>query len=175
MWGSTQIALIKCYIHLFRLKSLPIQGAKTSTTEPPIAPPVSEEEDEEEEEEEEDEDEDDDDELPPVIAPRPEHTKSVSPGAAGSSNHSAAVITVHSDSSGADLHALRHGPTKAPRPGQRGVNSTRVAGSAWQHLQHDVPPHRPAEEEVQDDRWGDPGKTQYVFKDLQHNGILFLT
>ncbi|XP_008425969.1 serine/threonine-protein kinase PAK 3 isoform X2 [Poecilia latipinna] len=53
-------------------------GAKTSTTEPPIAPPVSEEEDEEEEEEEEeDEDEDDDDELPPVIAPRPEHTKSI--------------------------------------------------------------------------------------------------
>uniref|UniRef100_A0A6Q2ZNU8 non-specific serine/threonine protein kinase n=1 Tax=Esox lucius TaxID=8010 RepID=A0A6Q2ZNU8_ESOLU len=39
------------------------------------APPVSEEEDEEEEEEEEEED--DDDELPPVIAPRPEHTKSV--------------------------------------------------------------------------------------------------
>ncbi|XP_028278113.1 serine/threonine-protein kinase PAK 3 isoform X4 [Parambassis ranga] len=53
-------------------------GAKTSSTEPPIAPPVSEEEDEEEEEEEEeDEDEDDDDELPPVIAPRPEHTKSI--------------------------------------------------------------------------------------------------
>uniref|UniRef100_A0AAQ5XCR5 non-specific serine/threonine protein kinase n=1 Tax=Amphiprion ocellaris TaxID=80972 RepID=A0AAQ5XCR5_AMPOC len=45
---------------------------------PPIAPPVSEEEDEEEEEEEEEEeDEDDDDELPPVIAPRPEHTKSI--------------------------------------------------------------------------------------------------
>ncbi|XP_072230743.1 serine/threonine-protein kinase PAK 3 isoform X3 [Leuresthes tenuis] len=55
-----------------------IQGAKTSSTEPPIAPPVSEEEDEEEEEEEEEEeDEDDDDELPPVIAPRPEHTKSI--------------------------------------------------------------------------------------------------
>uniref|UniRef100_A0A668W1I8 non-specific serine/threonine protein kinase n=1 Tax=Oreochromis aureus TaxID=47969 RepID=A0A668W1I8_OREAU len=55
-----------------------IAGAKTSTTEPPIAPPVSEEEDEEEEEEEEEEDdEDDDDELPPVIAPRPEHTKSI--------------------------------------------------------------------------------------------------
>uniref|UniRef100_A0A3P8Q6M8 non-specific serine/threonine protein kinase n=1 Tax=Astatotilapia calliptera TaxID=8154 RepID=A0A3P8Q6M8_ASTCA len=37
-----------------------------------------EEEDEEEEEEEEEEDEeDDDDELPPVIAPRPEHTKSI--------------------------------------------------------------------------------------------------
>uniref|UniRef100_A0A3Q0S661 non-specific serine/threonine protein kinase n=1 Tax=Amphilophus citrinellus TaxID=61819 RepID=A0A3Q0S661_AMPCI len=54
------------------------KGAKTSTTEPPIAPPVSEEEDEEEEEEEEEEeDEDDDDELPPVIAPRPEHTKSI--------------------------------------------------------------------------------------------------
>ncbi|XP_034034427.1 serine/threonine-protein kinase PAK 3 isoform X2 [Thalassophryne amazonica] len=50
-------------------------GAKTSSTEPPIANPVSEEEDEEEEEEEEDED--DDDELPPVIAPRPEHTKSI--------------------------------------------------------------------------------------------------
>lgn len=40
---------------------------------------MSEEEDEEEEdEEEEDEEEDDEDELPPVIAPRPEHTKSVS-------------------------------------------------------------------------------------------------
>ncbi|XP_028839080.1 serine/threonine-protein kinase PAK 3 isoform X2 [Denticeps clupeoides] len=50
-------------------------GAKTAS-EPPIAPPVSEEEDEEEEEEEEEE-EDDDDELPPVIAPRPEHTKSI--------------------------------------------------------------------------------------------------
>ncbi|XP_077361751.1 serine/threonine-protein kinase PAK 3 isoform X4 [Festucalex cinctus] len=55
-----------------------LQGAKTSTSEPPIAPPVSEEEDEEEEEEEEEEEgEDDDDELPPVIAPRPEHTKSI--------------------------------------------------------------------------------------------------
>uniref|UniRef100_A0A672ZKM1 non-specific serine/threonine protein kinase n=1 Tax=Sphaeramia orbicularis TaxID=375764 RepID=A0A672ZKM1_9TELE len=41
-----------------------IQGAKTSSSEPPIAPP-------------EEEDEDDDDELPPVIAPRPEHTKSI--------------------------------------------------------------------------------------------------
>ncbi|XP_077595915.1 serine/threonine-protein kinase PAK 3 isoform X6 [Stigmatopora nigra] len=55
-------------------------GAKTSTSEPPIAPPVSEEEDEEEEDEEDDEEEeedDDDDEMPPVIAPRPEHTKSI--------------------------------------------------------------------------------------------------
>ncbi|XP_029924595.1 serine/threonine-protein kinase PAK 3 isoform X2 [Myripristis murdjan] len=52
-------------------------GAKTSSSEPPIAPPVSEEEDEEEEEEEEEEEDDDDDELPPVIAPRPEHTKSI--------------------------------------------------------------------------------------------------
>uniref|UniRef100_A0AAY4BF81 non-specific serine/threonine protein kinase n=1 Tax=Denticeps clupeoides TaxID=299321 RepID=A0AAY4BF81_9TELE len=52
-------------------------AANTLTaSEPPIAPPVSEEEDEEEEEEEEEE-EDDDDELPPVIAPRPEHTKSI--------------------------------------------------------------------------------------------------
>nr|XP_033802451.1 serine/threonine-protein kinase PAK 3 isoform X1 [Geotrypetes seraphini]XP_033802452.1 serine/threonine-protein kinase PAK 3 isoform X1 [Geotrypetes seraphini]XP_033802453.1 serine/threonine-protein kinase PAK 3 isoform X1 [Geotrypetes seraphini] len=42
-----------------------------TASEPPLAPPVSEEEDEEEEEEE------DDSELPPVIAPRPEHTKSV--------------------------------------------------------------------------------------------------
>lgn len=57
----------------------PLQAAKTSSSEPPIAPPVSEEEDEEEEdEEEEDEEEEDEDELPPVIAPRPEHTKSVS-------------------------------------------------------------------------------------------------
>ncbi|XP_077595913.1 serine/threonine-protein kinase PAK 3 isoform X4 [Stigmatopora nigra] len=56
------------------------KGAKTSTSEPPIAPPVSEEEDEEEEDEEDDEEEeedDDDDEMPPVIAPRPEHTKSI--------------------------------------------------------------------------------------------------
>ncbi|KAL1274387.1 hypothetical protein QQF64_027201, partial [Cirrhinus molitorella] len=52
------------------------QGAKT-TLEPPIAPPVSEEEDEEEEDEEEDDDDDDDDEVPPIIAPRPEHTKSI--------------------------------------------------------------------------------------------------
>ncbi|XP_076867656.1 serine/threonine-protein kinase PAK 3 isoform X3 [Brachyhypopomus gauderio] len=52
-----------------------LQGAKTAS-EPPLAPPVSEEEDEEEEEEEEDEDEDDD-EVPPIIAPRPEHTKSI--------------------------------------------------------------------------------------------------
>uniref|UniRef100_H2V1B2 non-specific serine/threonine protein kinase n=1 Tax=Takifugu rubripes TaxID=31033 RepID=H2V1B2_TAKRU len=53
-------------------------AAKTSSSEPPIAPPVSEEEDEEEEdEEEEDEEEEDEDELPPVIAPRPEHTKSI--------------------------------------------------------------------------------------------------
>ncbi|XP_062844397.1 serine/threonine-protein kinase PAK 3 isoform X2 [Trichomycterus rosablanca] len=50
------------------------QGAKTAS-EPPIAPPVSEEEDEEEEEE--DEDEEEDDEVPPIIAPRPEHTKSI--------------------------------------------------------------------------------------------------
>ncbi|XP_042610880.1 serine/threonine-protein kinase PAK 3 isoform X3 [Cyprinus carpio] len=50
-----------------------LQGAKT-TSEPPIAPPVSEEEDEEQEDEEEEED--DDDEVPPIIAPRPEHTKS---------------------------------------------------------------------------------------------------
>uniref|UniRef100_A0A3B1JL50 non-specific serine/threonine protein kinase n=1 Tax=Astyanax mexicanus TaxID=7994 RepID=A0A3B1JL50_ASTMX len=52
-----------------------LQGAKTAS-EPPLAPPVSEEEDEEEEEEDEDE-EDDDDEVPPIIAPRPEHTKSI--------------------------------------------------------------------------------------------------
>lgn len=42
-----------------------------TASEPPLAPPVSEEEDEEEEEEEED------NETPPVIAPRPEHTKSI--------------------------------------------------------------------------------------------------
>lgn len=51
------------------------QSAKTAS-EPPIAPPVSEEEDEEEEDEEEDDEEED--EVPPIIAPRPEHTKSVS-------------------------------------------------------------------------------------------------
>ncbi|XP_043096202.1 serine/threonine-protein kinase PAK 3 isoform X4 [Puntigrus tetrazona] len=54
-----------------------LQGGKT-TSESPIAPPVSEEEDEEEDdEEEEEEDDDDDDEVPPIIAPRPEHTKSI--------------------------------------------------------------------------------------------------
>ncbi|XP_073695519.1 serine/threonine-protein kinase PAK 3-like [Garra rufa] len=52
------------------------QGAKT-TLEPPIAPPVSEEEDEEEDDEEEEDEDDDDDEVPPIIAPRPEHTKSI--------------------------------------------------------------------------------------------------
>uniref|UniRef100_A0A8C4DNL4 non-specific serine/threonine protein kinase n=1 Tax=Dicentrarchus labrax TaxID=13489 RepID=A0A8C4DNL4_DICLA len=41
-----------------------IAAAKTSSSEPPIAPP-------------EEEEEDDEDELPPVIAPRPEHTKSI--------------------------------------------------------------------------------------------------
>ncbi|XP_066570907.1 serine/threonine-protein kinase PAK 3 isoform X2 [Amia ocellicauda] len=46
-------------------------GTKTAS-EPPLAPPVSEEEDEDE-----DEDDDDDNEPPPVIAPRPEHTKSI--------------------------------------------------------------------------------------------------
>ncbi|XP_056103309.1 serine/threonine-protein kinase PAK 3 isoform X2 [Rhinichthys klamathensis goyatoka] len=53
-----------------------LQGAKT-TSEPPIAPPVSEEEDEEEEDEEEEEEDEDEDEVPPIIAPRPEHTKSI--------------------------------------------------------------------------------------------------
>lgn len=48
------------------------QSTKTAS-EPPLAPSVSEEEDEDDEEEE------DDNEPPPVIAPRPEHTKSVSP------------------------------------------------------------------------------------------------
>ncbi|KAK7165386.1 hypothetical protein R3I94_003675 [Phoxinus phoxinus] len=52
-----------------------LPGAKT-TSEPPIAPPVSEEEDEEEEDEEEEEEEEED-EVPPIIAPRPEHTKSI--------------------------------------------------------------------------------------------------
>ncbi|XP_066570905.1 serine/threonine-protein kinase PAK 3 isoform X1 [Amia ocellicauda] len=47
------------------------KGTKTAS-EPPLAPPVSEEEDEDE-----DEDDDDDNEPPPVIAPRPEHTKSI--------------------------------------------------------------------------------------------------
>ncbi|KAG9351984.1 hypothetical protein JZ751_023235 [Albula glossodonta] len=50
------------------------KGTKTAS-EPPLAPPVSEEEDDEDEEEEDDDD--DDNELPPVIAPRPEHTKSI--------------------------------------------------------------------------------------------------
>ncbi|XP_064205658.1 serine/threonine-protein kinase PAK 3 isoform X1 [Anguilla rostrata] len=51
------------------------KGTKTAS-EPPLAPPVSEEEDDEDEEEEDDDD-DDDNELPPIIAPRPEHTKSI--------------------------------------------------------------------------------------------------
>ncbi|XP_030066000.1 serine/threonine-protein kinase PAK 3 isoform X3 [Microcaecilia unicolor] len=41
-----------------------------TASEPPLAPAVSEEEDEEEED-------DDEDEIPPVIAARPEHTKSI--------------------------------------------------------------------------------------------------
>ncbi|KAL2094430.1 hypothetical protein ACEWY4_009149 [Coilia grayii] len=57
--------------------------AAKMTTDSPLAPPVSEEdgddeeEEEEEEDEEEDDEDDDDDEVPPVIAPRPEHTKSI--------------------------------------------------------------------------------------------------
>ncbi|XP_042564322.1 serine/threonine-protein kinase PAK 3-like [Clupea harengus] len=49
----------------------------------PLAPPVSEEEadddddDDEDEDEDDDDEDDDDDEVPPVIAPRPEHTKSI--------------------------------------------------------------------------------------------------
>ncbi|XP_051975366.1 serine/threonine-protein kinase PAK 3 isoform X2 [Xyrauchen texanus] len=53
-----------------------LHSAKT-VSEPPIAPPVSEEEDEEEEDEDEEDDEDNEDEVPPIIAPRPEHTKSI--------------------------------------------------------------------------------------------------
>lgn len=58
-------------INSLSLTFLHSKNTKTAS-EPPLAPPVSEEEDEEEEEEE------DDNEPPPVIAPRPEHTKSVS-------------------------------------------------------------------------------------------------
>lgn len=53
----------------------PPQNTKTVSETPAVAT-VSE--DEEEEEEEDDEDEDDDATPPPTIAPRPEHTKSVS-------------------------------------------------------------------------------------------------
>uniref|UniRef100_A0A8C9ZFZ9 non-specific serine/threonine protein kinase n=1 Tax=Sander lucioperca TaxID=283035 RepID=A0A8C9ZFZ9_SANLU len=53
--GDTLFFILCCYM---------AHAAKTSSSEPPIAPP-------------EEEEEDDDDELPPVIAPRPEHTKSI--------------------------------------------------------------------------------------------------
>lgn len=118
----------------------PLQAAKTSSSEPPIAPPVSEEEDEEEEdEEEEDEEEEDEDELPPVIAPRPEHTKSVSDEqnswCTGAGFHACTFDLL------TDLHTLRHGPAKAPHPRERGVDAPRVAGSTGEHVQHDVSPH----------------------------------
>lgn len=140
------------------------QAAKTSSSEPPIAPPVSEEEDEEEEEEEEEEeDEDDDDELPPVIAPRPEHTKSVRENDATAQ---IMLLQMHISpirlSSTVDLHALRHGPTKASVTRERSVDPSRVAGPAREYVQHNVSPHRPPEKEVQNDRWGDSGETQYV-------------
>lgn len=116
----------------------PLQAAKTSSTEPPIAPPVSEEEDEEEEdEEEEDEEEEDEDELPPVIAPRPEHTKSVSDRAAarrGSGAQSRAFTGAFHSRLLTDLYALRHGPAKAPHPCERGVDAPGVAGSAGEHV-----------------------------------------
>lgn len=116
----------------------PLQAAKTSSSEPPIAPPVSEEEDEEEEdEEEEDEEEDDEDELPPVIAPRPEHTKSVSDGAAASRGSGAkrqAFTGAFDSHLLPDLYALRHGPAKAPHPCERGVDAPGVAGSAREHV-----------------------------------------
>lgn len=129
-------------LHSFLSSSLtgiyPLQAAKTSSSEPPIAPPVSEEEDEEEEdEEEEDEEEDDEDELPPVIAPRPEHTKSVSERSAVSRGCGAQrqAFTSALDSHPlTDLYALRHGPAKAPHPCERGVNAPGVAGSAGEHV-----------------------------------------
>ncbi|XP_030065998.1 serine/threonine-protein kinase PAK 3 isoform X1 [Microcaecilia unicolor] len=57
------------YIAAHPLDSPSPQSTKTAS-EPPLAPAVSEEEDEEEED-------DDEDEIPPVIAARPEHTKSI--------------------------------------------------------------------------------------------------
>uniref|UniRef100_A0A672GF79 non-specific serine/threonine protein kinase n=1 Tax=Salarias fasciatus TaxID=181472 RepID=A0A672GF79_SALFA len=109
--------------------------------EPPIAPPVSEEEDEEEEEEEEEEeDEDDDDELPPVIAPRPEHTKSVSRNIIlqllSDLRFHISSISIFCFFPFADLHTLRHGPTKASDPRERGSNSPRVSGPTGEHVQH---------------------------------------
>lgn len=96
---------------------------------------MSEEEDEEEEdEEEEDEEEDDEDELPPVIAPRPEHTKSVSDGAAASRRSGAQREAFADSHLLTDLHALCHGPAKAPHPCQRGVNTPGVPGSAGEHV-----------------------------------------
>lgn len=99
---------------------------------------MSEEEDEEEEdEEEEDEEEDDEDELPPVIAPRPEHTKSVSERAAdgrGSGAQRHAFTSAFDSHLLTDLYALCHGPAKAPHPCQRGVNAPGVPGSAGEHV-----------------------------------------
>lgn len=63
----------------------------------------------------------------------------------------------------ADLHTLCHGPTKAYHPCQGSVDSTRVTGAAGEHVQHDVSSHWSPEEEVQNDRWGDSGETQYVY------------
>lgn len=114
----------------------PLQAAKTSSSEPPIAPPVSEEEDEEEEdEEEEDEEEEDEDELPPVIAPRPEHTKSVSDRCSEQNSwYTGAGFHACTFDLLTDLHTLRHGPAKAPQPRERGVDAPRVAGSTREHV-----------------------------------------
>lgn len=62
----------------------------------------------------------------------------------------------------ADLHTLCHGSTKASDPSERSFDSAGVSGAAREHVQHNVPPHWPPEKEVQNDRWGDPGETQYV-------------
>lgn len=97
---------------------------------------MSEEEDEEEEdEEEEDEEEEDEDEQPPVIAPRPEHTKSVSdrcgeqnPWSTGAGFHVCTFDLLP------DLYPLRHGAAKAPHPCERGVDAPGVTGSTREHV-----------------------------------------
>lgn len=134
------VSILKNYLslHSFLTHISPLQAAKTSSSEPPIAPPVSEEEDEEEEdEEEEDEEEDDEDELPPVIAPRPEHTKSVSGRAVarrGSGAPRQSFTGAFDSHLLTDLYALRHGPAKAPYPCERGVDAPGVTGSAGEHV-----------------------------------------
>ncbi|XP_041947439.1 serine/threonine-protein kinase PAK 3-like isoform X1 [Alosa sapidissima] len=75
------VSLRSCSTLFDKIPFPALQGAKL-TSDSPLAPPVSEEEaddddDDDEDEDDDEEEEDDDDEVPPVIAPRPEHTKSI--------------------------------------------------------------------------------------------------